>query len=127
MPAPPLGSDPAMVRATGTMVPSYLGSGSVWKPRPFPGRPLQLGGPSLCGQVARCRVSVHKPTSEYYLSRRRFRSSIRPSCGFLPYQRAMAELVFEVVEESDGGYCAECLKKHLHQGDTWDELLKNVL
>jgi len=40
----------------------------------------------------------------------------------------MAELVFEVVQESDGGYCAECLAESIFtEGDTWDELRKNVL
>ena len=38
------------------------------------------------------------------------------------------ELVFEVVQESDGGYCAECLTESIFtQADTWDELRKNVL
>ena len=27
----------------------------------------------------------------------------------MPYHGRMAELVFEVVQEPDGGYCAECL------------------
>lgn len=40
----------------------------------------------------------------------------------------MAELVFEVVQEDDGGYCAECLTENIFtEGDTWDELRKNVL
>ena len=40
----------------------------------------------------------------------------------------MAELVFEVSQESDGGYCAECLTESIFtEGDTWDELRKNVL
>ncbi len=40
----------------------------------------------------------------------------------------MAELVFEVVQESDGGYCAECLTESIFtEGDTWDELPKDVL
>ena len=40
----------------------------------------------------------------------------------------MAELVFEVVQESDGGFCAECLTENIFtQGDTWDELRKNVI
>jgi predicted RNase H-like HicB family nuclease len=46
----------------------------------------------------------------------------------MPYHRRMPELVFEVVQESDGGYCAECLTQNIFtQGDTWDELRKNVL
>jgi hypothetical protein len=40
----------------------------------------------------------------------------------------MPELVFEVVQGSDGGYCAECLTEGIFtEGDTWDELRKNVL
>jgi predicted RNase H-like HicB family nuclease len=40
----------------------------------------------------------------------------------------MPELVFEVVQEADGGYYAECLTENIFtQGDTWDELRKNVL
>ena len=39
----------------------------------------------------------------------------------------MAELIFEVTRESDGGYCAECLTLDIFtQGDTWDELRTNV-
>ncbi len=33
------------------------------------------------------------------------------------------ELVFRVIQESDGGYCAECLTEGIFtQGDTWEEL-----
>jgi predicted RNase H-like HicB family nuclease len=33
------------------------------------------------------------------------------------------ELVSEVTEEADGGYCAECLTENIFtQGDTWEEL-----
>jgi hypothetical protein len=40
----------------------------------------------------------------------------------------MAELVFEVVQESDGWYCAERLTESIFtEGDMWDELRKNVL
>jgi hypothetical protein len=40
----------------------------------------------------------------------------------------MLELVFEVVQETDGGYCAECLTENIFtEGDTWDQLRKNVL
>ena len=40
----------------------------------------------------------------------------------------MAELVFEVAQDADGGYCAECLAEAIFtQDDTWDELRKNVL
>src|SRR5215831_4679520 len=47
---------------------------------------------------------------------------------WMPYHGSMPELVFEVVQESDGGYCAECLTESIFtEGDTWDELRKNVL
>lgn len=37
------------------------------------------------------------------------------------------ELVFEVTQESDGGYSAECLSENIFtQGNTWDELRSNV-
>jgi predicted RNase H-like HicB family nuclease len=40
----------------------------------------------------------------------------------------MGELVFEVVQESDGGYCAECLTENIFtQADSWDELRANVI
>lgn len=39
----------------------------------------------------------------------------------------MTELVFEVTQEADGGYCAECLTLDIFtQADTWDELRANV-
>ena len=39
----------------------------------------------------------------------------------------MNELVFEVIQEADGGYCAECLTETIvTEGDTWEELCKNV-
>ena len=39
----------------------------------------------------------------------------------------MNEIVFEVTQESDGGYSAECLTEGIFtQGDTWDELRANV-
>lgn len=49
--------------------------------------------------------------------------------GLMPYDKRMAsELVFEVVQESDGGYCAECLTESIFtEADTWDELRNNVL
>ena len=31
----------------------------------------------------------------------------------MPYHVRMAELVFEVVQEADGGYCAECLTENI--------------
>ena len=40
----------------------------------------------------------------------------------------MAELVFEVVQEADGGYCAECLTENIFtQAESWDELRRNVI
>jgi predicted RNase H-like HicB family nuclease len=39
----------------------------------------------------------------------------------------MVELVFEVTQEGDGGYCAECLTLDIFtQADTWEELRANV-
>jgi len=39
----------------------------------------------------------------------------------------VSELVFEVTQEADGGYCAECLTESIFtQGNTWDELRGNV-
>lgn len=39
----------------------------------------------------------------------------------------MNELVFEVTQEEDGGYCAECLSENIFtQGDSWDALRRNV-
>jgi predicted RNase H-like HicB family nuclease len=39
----------------------------------------------------------------------------------------MSELVFEVTQEEDGGFCAECLSENIFtQGDTWDALRQNV-
>jgi predicted RNase H-like HicB family nuclease len=40
----------------------------------------------------------------------------------------MFELVFEVVQEADGGYCAECLTESIFtEGDTWEQLRQNVI
>jgi Zn-finger protein len=37
------------------------------------------------------------------------------------------ELVFEVTQENDGGYTAECLNENIFtQADTWEDLRKNV-
>ena len=39
----------------------------------------------------------------------------------------MNEIVFEVTQEADGGFCAECLTESIFtQGDTWEELRANV-
>lgn len=40
----------------------------------------------------------------------------------------IAELVFEVAQEADGGFCAECLTENIFtQADSWDELRHNIL
>ena len=40
----------------------------------------------------------------------------------------MADLVFEAVQDADGGYCAECLTENIFtQGDTWEDLRSNVI
>lgn len=40
----------------------------------------------------------------------------------------MDELVFEVLQEADGGYCAECLTETIFtQADSWNELRQNVI
>jgi hypothetical protein len=40
----------------------------------------------------------------------------------------MSKLVFEVVQEADGGHCAECLTENIFTpGNTWDELRKNAV
>ena len=42
--------------------------------------------------------------------------------------KRMGELVFEVVQEADGGYCAECLTESIFtQANSWDELRRNVI
>jgi hypothetical protein len=46
----------------------------------------------------------------------------------MAYHKCMPELVFEVVQEADGGYCAECLTENIFtEGETWDELHNNVV
>jgi hypothetical protein len=45
----------------------------------------------------------------------------------VPYDALMDELVFEVTQESDGGFVAEALGESIFtQADTWDELRRNV-
>jgi hypothetical protein len=35
--------------------------------------------------------------------------------------------VFEITQEADGGFCAECLTDNIFtQGDTWDQLRANI-
>jgi predicted RNase H-like HicB family nuclease len=39
----------------------------------------------------------------------------------------MKELIFEVSQEADGGFVAECLTEAIFtQADSWDELRQNV-
>ena len=46
----------------------------------------------------------------------------------LLYPLDMNEHVFDVTQEADGGYCAECLTENIFtQGDTWEELRRNVI
>jgi len=36
-------------------------------------------------------------------------------------------LIFEITQENDGGYVAECLTENIFtEGDSWEELRKNV-
>ena len=43
------------------------------------------------------------------------------------YSNDMNELIFEVTQESDGGFVAECLTESIFtQADTWDEMRRNV-
>ena len=40
---------------------------------------------------------------------------------------SMSELVFEVTQDADGGFVAECLTEPIFtQADTWEELRSNV-
>ena len=40
----------------------------------------------------------------------------------------MSELVFEVTQEADGGFCAECLTLDIFtQADTWEESVVRTL
>ena len=39
----------------------------------------------------------------------------------------MSELIFEVTQETDGGFVAECLTESIvTEGDTWEQLRANV-
>jgi len=39
----------------------------------------------------------------------------------------MNEIVFQVTQEADGGFAAECLSEDIFtQGNTWDELRGNI-
>jgi len=47
--------------------------------------------------------------------------------GSVFYAYVVNELVFEVTQEADGGYCAECLTESIvTEGNSWDELRTNV-
>lgn len=40
---------------------------------------------------------------------------------------SMKELVFEITQEEDGGFVAECLQEDIFtQADSWEELRRNV-
>ncbi len=40
----------------------------------------------------------------------------------------MNEIVFEIIQEADGGFVAECLQEPIFtEGSTWEELRANVL
>ena len=40
---------------------------------------------------------------------------------------AMNELIFEITQEADGGFCADCLTESIFtQGDSWAQLRDNV-
>jgi hypothetical protein len=40
----------------------------------------------------------------------------------------VSELVFELTQEADAGYCAECLTEPVFtQADSWEELRRNVV
>jgi hypothetical protein len=44
-----------------------------------------------------------------------------------PRFKVVNEIVFEITQEADGGFCAECLTESIFtQADTWDELRANV-
>ena len=44
------------------------------------------------------------------------------------YPPLMRELVFEVTQEADGGFCARAIGETIFtQGDTWEELREMVL
>jgi len=46
----------------------------------------------------------------------------------VPYRICVAELMFEVVQEAGGGYCAECPTDNIFTaGDTWQQLRQNPL
>jgi predicted RNase H-like HicB family nuclease len=41
--------------------------------------------------------------------------------------KVVNEIVFEVTQDADGGFCAECMTESIFtQGDTWEDLRANV-
>jgi len=43
------------------------------------------------------------------------------------YSSIMKEIIFEITQEADGGFVAECLTESIFtQGDTWEELRQQV-
>ncbi len=39
----------------------------------------------------------------------------------------MSEIVFQITQDADGGFVAECLSEDIYtQADTWEDLRKNV-
>ena len=45
----------------------------------------------------------------------------------MDYSDSMNEIIFEVIQEADGGFVAECLTESIFtQADSWDELRRNV-
>ena len=70
--------------------------------------------PLNSGRFARCFISYINPCLV--------------SASIKGYNRGMlAELVFEVTEEADGGFSAECLTDAIvTEGDSWEDLRKNV-
>gem|GEM_PF-337440 len=75
---------------------------------------------SVCPPVAggQCEKPVTKKTSTKF-----FLVPDNP----MDYSNSMNELVFEIIQEADGGLVAECLTESIFtQADTWDELRRNV-
>lgn len=43
------------------------------------------------------------------------------------YSFGVEEIIFEITQEADGGYCAECLTESIFtQANSWNELRNNV-
>ena len=53
---------------------------------------------------------------------------MRPPLIPREFEKSKRAAPFEVVQEADGGYCAECLTENLFtDGDSWEQLRENVL